>query len=281
LSTPVRLAAFAAVLALVGAAAAVVGASSRGNTRAAKPPPMAMGHEEMAAAPRTNGLATSAAGFSFEPRSTALSTGRNDFRFRIADAHGAPAHDFNLEGGVRLHLIVVRRDLTGYTHVHPRLQADGSWRVPLTFSEPGVYRAYTDFEANGHKTVLGRDLFVAGDMRPQPLPRPAPTTSAGPYTIDLAPQELHAGKPATFHFTVSRNGIPVEKFETYVGMRGHLVALHAGDLAYTHVHPLAGSARGKVEFKADLTAPGTYRLFLQFKENGHVYTAPFTVEVQR
>jgi hypothetical protein len=151
----------------------------------------------------------------------------------------------------------------------------------LTFREPGVYRAYTDFETDGHKTVLGRDLFVAGDMRPQPLPRPARTTSAGPYTIELAQQELHAGKPATLRFAVSRNGVPVEKFETYVGMRGHLVALHAGDLAYTHVHPLDGSAPGKVEFDAELSAPGAYRLFLQFKENRHVYTAPFTVEVRR
>jgi hypothetical protein len=268
-STSLRLAAFAAVLAVIGGVAAVVGASSRGNTPAAKPAPMAMGHEEMAATPRTNGLATSAAGFSFEPRTTTLATGRNDFRFRIADSHGAPAHDFTLEGGVRLHLIVVRRDLTSYAHVHPRLQADGSWRVPLTFAAPGVYRAYADFEEHGHKTVLSRDLFVAGDMRPQPLPRPAEATSAGPYTVRLT----HDGPD--FDFAITRDGVPAI-LENYVGMRGHLVALHEGDLAYTHVHPLDGSKAGHVEFEAKLTT-GTYRVFLQFKVHGRVHTAAFTV----
>jgi hypothetical protein len=269
-STPLRLAAFAAVLALVGGAAAVVGAASRGDS----PAPMAMGHEEQAATPRTNGLATSAAGFTLEPEQTRLRTGRNDFRLRILGRDGAPAHDFDVEGGVRLHLIVVRRDFTGYTHVHPRVQADGSWRVPLTFREPGVYRAYADFEVDGRKTVLGRDLFVAGNMKPQPLAPPASSTAAGPYTVRLA----RDGQ--TFDFAITRDGAPAE-LQNYVGMRGHLVALRDGDLAYSHVHPLDGSKPGRVAFETELRVAGTYRLFLQFKVDGRVFTAPFTVEVRR
>jgi hypothetical protein len=63
-------------------------------------------------------------------------------------------------------------------------------------------------------------------------------------------------------------------------MRGHLVALRDGDLAYSHVHPLERAEPGRVAFDAHL-ASGAYRLFLQFKVHGRVFTAPFTVEVRR
>jgi hypothetical protein len=75
--------------------------------------------------------------------------------------------------------------------------------------------------------------------------------------------------------------VPVGRLQDYVGMRGHLVALHEGDLAYSHVHPLAGSARGEIDFHSELQAPGRYRLFLQFKTEGRVHTAAFTAEAGR
>jgi hypothetical protein len=73
----------------------------------------------------------------------------------------------------------------------------------------------------------------------------------------------------------------VRQFQSYVGMRGHLIALHEGDLAYSHVHPLDTDDPGVVEFRTDLHAAGAYRLFFQFKLRGRVVTAPFTVDVQR
>ena len=208
---------------------------------------------------------------------------RSAFRFRILDDDGRPAHEFAVEGGVRLHLIVVRRDLAGYTHVHPRLQADGSWLVPLTFRAAGVYRAFADFEVDGRKTVLGHDVFVRGDFEPRP---PAPATRVartGGFVVRLAPHELHAvhaGKEADLDFAVSRGGSPVAGLQTYVGSRGHLVALHEGDVAYSHVHPLDGQTQGRIGFRGELRDPGLYRLFLQFKVGGRVFTAPFTIEVE-
>mgnify|MGYP003476862042 CR=1 FL=1 len=57
------------------------------------------------------------------------------------------AHQFQLvehlevqRWDVPMHLIVVRRDLTGYQHLHPELQPDGSWTTRLTLPEAGAYR---------------------------------------------------------------------------------------------------------------------------------------------
>ncbi|HEV7565286.1 MAG TPA: hypothetical protein VGO31_04945, partial [Microbacteriaceae bacterium] len=190
-------------------------------------------------------------------------------------------HDFTREGGVQLHLIVVRRDLVGYVHLHPALQPDGSWLVQLSFTKPGVYRAFADFERDGEKTVLGTDLFVAGQMKPKPLPPVANAAMVDGYAVELSAAQLHAGKTGDLAFTVTHNGAPVPSFQNYVGMRGHLVALHTGDLSYSHVHPLPATARGQIGFRTELPSAGTYRVFLQFKIAGSVHTAPFTVRVER
>jgi hypothetical protein len=261
-----RVALFAVFLALVGLGAAGVGSLVGGGTAAAEPAAMEMGE-------LTEGLATSAAGYTLETERTA---GR--LRLRIRDEEGALAHDFDREGGVLLHLIVARRDLAAapYLHLHPTLQRDGSWVAPLQLRRSGLYRAYADFEVDGRKVVLGADVVVPGwTAAPRPL-RVTSRAQAGPYPVTLAHGALRAGEGSPLRFTVEG----ADSFQTYVGARGHLVALHAGDLAYTHVHPTGGTG-GDIVFDADFVRAGTYRLFLQFKRDGRVYTAPFVVEVSR
>ncbi len=44
--------------------------------------------------------------------------------------------------GQRMHLIVVRRDLIYYQHLHPSLSKSGSWTAAFTLPEAGVYRVF-------------------------------------------------------------------------------------------------------------------------------------------
>jgi hypothetical protein len=289
LGAPARLAAFAAGLAVVGGAAALAGAAT-GSERVAEPAQRgdAMGMDAVGAADhstaqsRASGLSSVAGGYRFVSTQTTLPLGRSTtFAFRIIDREGRPVRNVDLDGGVRVHLIVVRRDFAGYLHVHPVLGADGSWRVPLTLAAPGAYRAFADFEIDGMKTVLGRDLFVPGSFSPAPLPAPASATAVDGFRVDLAHAPLHAGVATKLHFAISRNGRPVPSFDAYVGQRGHLVALRDGDLSYSHVHPEPDAAVGEIVFHASLPSAGRYRLFLQFKVRGVVHTAPFTIEVAR
>lgn len=271
-AAPVRLAAFAAGLALLGGAAALLGSATGGGRVAAAP---AAEMEMHAASPAATGLSTSAGGLTFVPERTALPLGRtSEFRFRIVDEHDRPQRRFDLDGGVRVHLIVVRRDLTGYQHLHPALAPDGSWSTPLALPDPGAYRAFVDVERDGEKIVLGSDVFVAGTFAPQPVPPVRATDSVDGYDLALA---RHGSE---LRFTVRRGGRLVRDFQPYVGERAHLVALRAGDLQYSHVHGLPVTAPGRIHFEDEL-APGTYRLFLQFKTEGVVRTAEFTVQVPR
>ena len=262
-----RVALFVCLLAVVGGAAALLGSLIGTDVQSAK-----AGEHGMAMSDAADGLSAQSADYSLAFDRTELSLGRQQLHLRIVDRDGRPAGPFDLEGGVRLHLIVVSRDLADYQHVHPHRRADGSWSVSADFVRAGAYRAFADFEVDGVKTVLGRDLFVGGTFEPRPLPRPSLVTHADGYRVALR------RTAATFSFHVTRAGRPVA-FQTYIGARGHLVALREGDLAYSHVHPLeTATAPGTVLFDGELAHPGTYRLFFQFRSGGEVHTARFTVE---
>ena len=234
------------------------------------------GHRSAAA--ELSGLAVAADGYQLAVTETTLTAGEaTPFSFSVVDADG-PVRQFDEEGGVRMHLIVVRRDLTGYQHLHPTLEGDGRWQTELTLPEAGVYRAYADFERNGKKTVLASDLFVAGQFTPLALPAPASSVEVDGYRVELD-GHAEAGTETTITYRVTRAGEPVD-VEPYLGAAGHLVALREGDLAYLHVHPLA-ERLGEISFAATFPTAARYRLFLQFKDAGRVQTAALTLDVGR
>lgn len=281
LGAPAKLAIFCAGLAVVGGVAALAGAANRGAGAPASTNADAM-HMQSSEPGRTDGLASSVAGYTLVTNRTVLPLRRSaTLRLRILDSSGRPATNFDLDGGVRLHLIVVRRDLTGYQHLHPRVGRDGSWSVPVTLTAPGAYRAYADFEVDGAKTVLGADLFASGTFIPSTAAPSSLHARADGYDVELVHGALHAGEESELSFRIRRGGHAVTRFDEYVGRRGHLVALHAGDLAYTHVHPVSGAPAGEIRFDAELAAAGKYRFFLQFKTDGIVHTVPFAAQVAR
>lgn len=202
-----------------------------------------------------------------------------DFAFRIVDEAGAPVTSFRIGNEKPMHLIVVRRDLSGFDHVHPVLTEGGIWRIPLIFASGGQYRVFADFMlGDGHDVTLGADVAVAGDYRPQPLPAPAGTVTLGEYTVS-AEGRLTPGRTGTLTLSIARFGQPVTDLEPYLGAYGHLVALRAGDLAYLHVHPQAGPPGPKIVFGVEVPTAGDYRLYLNFQHGGVVRTAELTVRV--
>ena len=96
---------------------------------------------------------------------------RSASRSAIVDEHGATVRDFEPEQARRMHLIVVRRDLRRFQHLHPAQDASGGWSTSLTLPDAGVYHAFADFRSGGERHTLGIDLFAAGRFEPLALPR--------------------------------------------------------------------------------------------------------------
>jgi hypothetical protein len=286
-STRSRLAAFAAALTLAGLGAAAVGAATgaeppfRDCVRIAAPGAQE-GHAMVQPVPGSDGLRSSLAGLELAPEPVSLQAGGSaTWRFRIVDCDGDAVRDFEAEQGELLHLIVVRTDFTGYQHLHPRLGRDGTFSVEVAAPRAGRYRAIADFVVDGRKYVVGTTLTAAGRAQDRPLPPPALHAAADGYDVELQrPAGLEAGEDAQLTFRVTRRGRPVTGLQPYLGAYGHLVALHAPDLAYSHVHPDGEDrAAGAITFDTELGEPGAYRLFLQFQTHGRVHTVAFTQSV--
>jgi hypothetical protein len=230
--------------------------------------------------PEVHGLAVADGGLRLELERPELRRGAQEtIAFRIVGDDGQPVRDFDVTHEKRMHLIVARRDLTGFQHLHPEMGADGTWSTKATLPEAGSYRLFADFSYADEAITLASDLRVDGDADLRALP-PAESTavSDGGYDVRLDSTGATAGEEAELRFTITRDGEPV-RTEPYLGAGGHLVALREGDLAFLHVHPTEEG--DGVGFAATFPTEGRYRLFLQFKHEGRVQTVAFTQEVSR
>ena len=202
--------------------------------------------------------------------------------FAITGPDGAPVTAFDVEHEKRLHLIAVRRDHTGFQHVHPELGRNGTWTTELDLT-PGPWRLFADFKAVGAEPLtLGSDLAVAGAYRPAGSVPDSRTAAVDDYRVEIA-GDLVPGRDSRLTLTVRKDGEPVTDLQPYLGAYGHLVALREGDLAYLHVHPDGTPGDGATEpgpdvvFYASVPSAGRYRLYLDFQHDGVVRTAAFTL----
>jgi hypothetical protein len=236
-------------------------------------------HATAADADPVRGLAVADGGMTLELDATELDRGKQGtLRFEIAGEDGQPVEDFEVEHEREMHLILARRDLTGFQHLHPRMNAEGVWSTPVTIPEAGSYRVFADFVRGGTNYTLAADLAVDGVVDWRDLPAPAASADAGDgYEVRLDGAHASAGAETSLRFEVRKDG-EVVGTDPYLGAGGHLVALREGDLAFLHVHP-TDEGGDSIAFATEFPTPGAYRLFLQFKHAGEIHTAAFTQEV--
>ncbi|MGV9919353.1 hypothetical protein ACWDUK_19455 [Streptomyces cellulosae] len=294
MKTGVRITAFAAALA--GAFGAAYGVGQTFDPVVADRPPA---HEERhpsgaaesghdaTAAHAPGGLQISEGGYTLDLDTPTVTAGeRAELRFTVRDADGRAVDEYRREHDKELHLIVASRDLVTYRHLHPERAPDGTWSTPVDLPRAGGYRVFADFTPDrpgAENLTLGADLAASGPYSPRELPRPSATARVDGYDVKLT-GTLTPGRASELRLTVTRDGEPVTDLQPYLDAYDHLVALRAGDLAYLHVHPEGepgdGTTRPGPDVSFGATAPsgGSYRLFLDFKHDGVVRTAAFTVE---
>jgi hypothetical protein len=285
-SVAARLALFGAAIVVVFAVASVAGAALdagpgteqeedvHGEEAMAMPAEEAEHGDEHSEGTAPVGLAVAEAGYRLELTEDDLQPGRRGtLAFRVLDEDGHTVQDFETEHERRMHLIVVRRDLTGFQHLHPEQRPDGSWRTEMSVEDAGDYRVYADFVTAGEPLTLASDMFVPGEFQPRALPAERDVADAGDgYRVrveETGEDELT--------FAVSKDGKRIDGVQPYLGADGHLVVLREGDGAFLHAHPLGEpGGSGPIRFMVEYPSAGAYRLFLQFKHDGEVHTAAFT-----
>lgn len=245
----------------------------------------------------TSGLSSSVDGY----RLVLVDQQPNRVAFRIDDPAGQPLTAVDEAHGAALHLLAVRRDLSGFQHVHPAVGDDGVWRVDVDLAAPGAWRLVAEVQptATGTPIALGIDVLVPGATEVVPLPEPVPLDGTSMIHLtgdqadgggqgggdssggDQSGSDSSGGDQSLQDIMVHRTGLtfevtPTDGLEPYLGQSAHLVAIRAGDLAVTHLHPLDDQL-GTYRFADTLPGPGTYRLYLQVQRAGIVLTFPFTI----
>lgn len=226
--------------------------------------------------PAPAGLAVSQDAYSLTLARTvqpAGSPGRVDFA--ITGPDGSAVTTFTPQHGSELHLLVVRRDLTGFQHLHPTRDAAGTWTVPLTLTLPGPYKVLADFLPAGRSgpLTLAADLTAPGTYAPVPAPPESRTASVAGYQLELA-GDLVGSRSSRLSLNVAGGAGSVSELQAYLVQYGHLVALREGDLAYVDGHP---TGTGESAFSLDAPSSARYRLFLDVPPPGVGRTAAFTI----
>jgi hypothetical protein len=212
--------------------------------------------------------------------------------FRINGPDGVQK-DYARQQDELMHVYLVRQDLTGYQHLHPRLDsASGVWRADLTVPEPGPYRLVTEFEAltsegDLEDRILGTDFTVAGRYAPVTA---TPGIGVGQAAVDGFALAL-AGTPKVhgdeLSLTITRDGADVSTLQPYLASFAHITGFREGDLHTVHVHPdeepdpddPAATGGPRLTLAPMFTEPGRYRLFIQFKTDDVVHLVPMDIDV--
>jgi len=214
--------------------------------------------------------------------------------FSIIDDRGERLRRFATVHEKQMHLIVVRRDLDNFQHLHPTFnETTREFTLDsVTFPSNGPYRVFADFTpAEGQIGPSGELLgatpwmdMTVGDttgFRMQALGAAELRQEIGEYTVGLrTPKRPSAGDEAMLRFVIERGGQPVTDLEPYLGALGHAVVLREGDLEFLHAHAVeqkASSQTGEIDIAVHFRMPGRYKAFVQFQHKRRVLTAAFVL----
>lgn len=91
-----------------------------------------------------------------------------DLSLTVTGPEGEPVTAFDVDHEEELHLIVVRADGQSFRHVHPEMNAEGTWSLPWEWEAAGTYRVFADFVPGntGEGITLSTSVQVAGNSTP-------------------------------------------------------------------------------------------------------------------
>ena len=218
------------------------------------------------------------------------------YSFSIVDEQGNTLKDFAVTHTKQMHVIVVRKDLAYFQHVHPDFdQATGVFSfTDLTFPADGPYRIFADFAAGNAQmdamgmpltVTLSEDISVGESTKytPQPIGTEEKTKTFEGISMTVATHGTpKSGSENMLMFSLSQNGKLITDLQPYLGALGHAVILREGNLDFIHAHPMEdvnAPQNGMVDFMVDFPETGIYKVFTQFQRGGKVITTDFVLTV--
>jgi hypothetical protein len=233
---------------------------------------------------QSSNQATSQVEFSF--KDTPQNAKENELTIQVNDESGKPVQNFEVEHVKLMHLIVVSGDLSYFDHIHPDYQGDGKFTVKIDFPKGGKYKLFADYVPEGSSKVVKSEVVqVEGNKKTAiPLEEEDFTQVVEGKEVTLSFDHLMAEMELELNFNLkdAKTKYPITNLQPYLGAVGHVVIISADTNTYLHVHPLEEKASGPdAKFMTTFPKEGIYKVWGQFKQNGDVFTVPYTVNVPK
>jgi hypothetical protein len=184
---------------------------------------------------------------------------------------------------MKLHLLIMNEELTWFNHIHPEEQTDGTFTIPETFPAGGKYLLFVDYKPNG---TSGKVKMLEADVKGTPLKVSKTATEklvskVDNYTVTLTNgNDLKTDRGQLLKFTVEKAGKKIQEkdIQPYLGASAHIVMIAKETKDFLHIHPISDKIF-PIYAETQVKKAGMYRMWVQFKIDGIVRTADFTVNV--
>ena len=220
----------------------------------------------------------------------------------VKDSAAKAVERYDVEHTKKFHLIVVSRDLSYFTHLHPTYRSAGKFTVSWTSPDfDDSYHLFAQFKPAGKAT---RTILVPLHVPGLSIKTPAPVAPDTVLSNTQGRNTLMVVRPsggfkkgaATLSFMVhdARTGAMVTDLGTFLGARAHVIGVMAGvnGAVFFHGHDMgdmagmdhgahggAMSSDGELRFDIRFARAGVYRLWVQYNRAGTDVTQVFTVRV--
>lgn len=184
---------------------------------------------------------------------------------------------------MKMHLLVVNEELTWFDHIHPVEQTDSTYNVSETFPFAGKYLMFTDFKVVGSSGIVDKqEIEVKGASGNQVINLdPKYVSKVNGYTVSLLNgEDFKTNRPQDLKFAIERKGkkFQVADIQDYLGANAHIVMISQIDKDFLHIHPMSDK-QYPIYAQTNINKPGIYRMWVQFKIDGKIQTADFTINV--
>lgn len=207
----------------------------------------------------------------------ALSATEVELRFHIENAWGSKVKNFETIHEKPLHLIGVRTDFREFLHLHPEMEADGTWVTTIDFPASGPYQFYADFTPLEDEAQVLPFTLSVGEFEREKLMYYPETQAFGDYEFTYTwPSRLVSGLETPFSLSAQKGDESLAVYDDYLGAKGHSVIINVDTYSYQHVHP---TSETEPAFAVTFEEAGTYAVFTQVQIGGELFTIPYMLTV--
>ncbi len=209
------------------------------------------------------------------------------FSILIKDKSGKPIQTFETIHEKKMHLFIVSKDLSYFSHIHPKYKGNGEFDFTTSFPAGGDYKLISEFtpKGGGDPSVESQWVHIDGETAegiPLVLDQKLTKVVNG-KKVTLSFDHIMAGMTVHMNFTIrdAASNQPIKNLQPYLGAMGHAVAMSGDAEKYLHIHPMATEGNGpKVTFMTVFPKKGIYKVWGQFQHEGQVFTVPFVINVE-